>query len=142
MKFPRNARIFRGQLDVAPFATVFFLLVIFMLLGSLVYTPGIRVELPIADDLAGTDAPTVSVAVDRNGGLFFENERVGDNDLTARLRQRVSEYPKPPVLIVQADKSVAYNEIIRVTLLARAAGISEAHLAVLPRPVERGLSTR
>ena len=26
MKFPRNARIFRGQLDAAPFAAVFFLL--------------------------------------------------------------------------------------------------------------------
>ena len=42
MKFPRNARIFRGQLDAAPFAAVFFLLVIFMMLGSLVYTPGAR----------------------------------------------------------------------------------------------------
>lgn len=40
MRFARNARIFRGQLDAAPFAAVFFLLVIFMMLGSLVYTPG------------------------------------------------------------------------------------------------------
>ena len=44
MKFPRNARIFRGQLDAAPFAAVFFLLVIFMMLGSLVYTPGARLR--------------------------------------------------------------------------------------------------
>jgi hypothetical protein len=40
MKFPRNARIFRGQLDAAPFAAVLFLLVIFLMLGSLVYTTG------------------------------------------------------------------------------------------------------
>ena len=40
MKFPRNARILRSQLDAAPFAAVFFLLVIFMMLGSLVLYAG------------------------------------------------------------------------------------------------------
>ena len=30
MRFPRNLRIFRGQLDFTPFASVFFLLVIFV----------------------------------------------------------------------------------------------------------------
>jgi len=34
MKFPRNARIFRGQLDAAPFAAVFFLLVLLLMLGT------------------------------------------------------------------------------------------------------------
>ena len=48
MKFPRNARIFRGQLDAAPFASVFFLLVIFVMLGSVLQTPGVRVDLPQA----------------------------------------------------------------------------------------------
>ena len=47
MKFARNARLLRSQLDVAPFAAVFFLLVIFMMLGSLVYTPGARLELQL-----------------------------------------------------------------------------------------------
>jgi biopolymer transport protein ExbD len=55
MKFPRNARIFSSQLDAAPFATVAFLLVIFMMLGSLVYTPGVHIQLPVAEGLAGTD---------------------------------------------------------------------------------------
>jgi len=66
MKFPRNAKIFRGHLDVAPFAGVFFLLVMLMMLASLVYTPGARLELrlPRADGLPGTDKPSVSVAID------------------------------------------------------------------------------
>jgi hypothetical protein len=41
MKFPRNARIFRGQLDAAPFAIVFSCLLLFLLLSSLLYTPGV-----------------------------------------------------------------------------------------------------
>ena len=46
MKFPRNARISRGHLDAAPFAGVLFCLLIFLLLASLVYTPGVLINLP------------------------------------------------------------------------------------------------
>jgi biopolymer transport protein ExbD len=135
MKFPRNARIFRGQLDAAPFATVFFLLVIFLMLGSLVYTPGIHVQLPTANDLPGTDKPPVSVALDKAGQLYFENQWIGESELKLRLRKLATESPKPLVLILQADEAVAYNNIIRVAMLAREAGISEALLATLPRSV-------
>ena len=36
MKFPRNAKIIRSHFDAAPFAAVFFLLVIFLMLGALI----------------------------------------------------------------------------------------------------------
>ena len=78
MKLPRNARIFRGRLDAAPFATVLFLLLLFVMLTSLVYTPGIRVplDLPTAGDLPGTDKLTIAVAIDASGHLYFENEPI------------------------------------------------------------------
>jgi hypothetical protein len=46
MRFPRNAKMFRGQMDAAPFAGVFFLLTLFVLLASFTYTPGVRLRLP------------------------------------------------------------------------------------------------
>jgi len=138
MKFPRNARIFRGQLDVAPFAAVFFLLAMFIMLGSLVYTPGIHVRLPVADGFPGTDKPSVAVAVDRNGRLYFENQGIEEADLKARLHKTVSSSAKPLVLVVQADEGVPYHEIVRLTLIAREAGIDEALLATLPRPIPAG----
>src|SRR5262245_19931708 len=98
MKFPRNARIFRGQLDVAPFAAVFFLLVIFLMLSSLVYTPGVRLELPVADNLPGTDKPTVAVAIDKNGRLYFENKWIEQSELSERLRKAASHSPEPLTL--------------------------------------------
>lgn len=45
MRFARHAKIFRGPLDPAPVAGVLLLLMMFMLLGSLVYTPGVLVDL-------------------------------------------------------------------------------------------------
>jgi biopolymer transport protein ExbD len=134
MKFPRNARVFRGQLDAAPFAAVCFLLVIFLMLGSLVYTPGVRLQLPVAHDLPGTDKPTVAVAVDANGRLYFQDQLIEENQLKRRLAMAVKNSSQPLTLLVQADKAVSYDMLVRLTLLAREAGISEAWLATLPRP--------
>jgi len=78
MKFPRNARIFRGQLDAAPFVAVFFLLVMFLMLGSLMYTPGVKLELPSAEELPSTDKPTVSVAIDSAGRYYFDNQLIAE----------------------------------------------------------------
>jgi biopolymer transport protein ExbD len=135
MKFTRNARIVRGQLDVAPFAAVFFLLVMFMMLGSLVYTPGARLQLqlPRADGLPGTDKPTVSVAVDGDGRLYYENQWIEETTLQGRLREAANKSPEPLTLVVQADKSVSFETCLRLALLARDAGITEALLATLPR---------
>jgi biopolymer transport protein ExbD len=134
MRFPRNARLLRGQLDAAPFASVFFLLVIFMMLGSLIYTPGARLQLqlPRADNLPGTDKPTVWVAMDADGHLYYENQRIEENDLRLRLQAAVKKSAEPLTLVVAADKSVSYDRCLHLALLAREAGISEALLATLP----------
>lgn len=134
MKFPRNARIFRGQLDAAPFAAVFFLLIIFLMLSTLVYTPGVRLRLPVAGDLPGTDKPTVAVAVDAQGRLYFENHLIGETQLAERLRKAAVESPKALALIVQADQDVRNDTLVKLAMLAREAGLTEAWLATLPRP--------
>jgi biopolymer transport protein ExbD len=136
VKFPRNARIFRGQLDAAPFATVFFLLVMFMMLGSLVYTPGVHLQLPVADDLPGVDMPHVSVALDKNGRLYFESTNVEEAELVVKLRKAVSaRAPQPVTLVVQADEAVSWKMLLRLRMLARDAGISDAMMATLPREI-------
>jgi biopolymer transport protein ExbD len=134
MRFRRNAHIFRGQLDVAPFAAVFFLLVIFLMTSSLVYTPGVRLQLPLAADLPGWDQPSVSVAIDKNGRLYFDNQWIAEDELRGRLRTLAKGASQPLTLLVHADKEATYEMILRLRLLARDAGIPEAFLATLPRP--------
>lgn len=136
MRFRRNVRIPRGQLDAAPYAAVFFLLVIFMMLATLVYTPGARLELqlPQADGLPGTDKTAVYVAIDADGRLYYDNQWIEENDLRRQLQEVVKKSPEPLTLVVRADKAVSYEKCLRLALLARDAGISEALLATLPRP--------
>ena len=139
MKFARNARILRSQLDAAPFVAVFFLLVIFMMLGSLIYTPGARLELqlPQGKGLPGTDKPTVSVAIDADGRLYYQNQWIDEKALLSRLQQAVKKSPEPLTLVVQADERVTHGRVIRLELLAREAGIPEALQATLPGPMAR-----
>ena len=134
MKFPRSVKIFRGQLDAAPFAGVFFLLVMFLLLASLMHTPGVKIKLPVAADLPGADGPTLTVAVDANGRFYFENQLISEGELSKRLGAAAKKTSKPLTIVVQADEAVRNDTLIHLTLLARDAGIYEAMLATLPRP--------
>jgi len=54
MRYPRNAKIFRGQLDVAPFIGVFFLLLLFVVMASLLYMPGLPVYLSGGESVGRT----------------------------------------------------------------------------------------
>ena len=99
------------------------------------YTPGVRLNLPVASDLPGSDKATVAVAVDPNGQLYFENQCIPEEQLRERLRALVISSAEPLTLVVQADKDVRDEQLVRLALLAREAGFADAWLATLPRPL-------
>ena len=133
MKFPRNAKILRSHFDVAPFAAVFFCLVIFLLLGALIPTAGIPLQPPAADNLPGIERPTVAMAVDNQERLYFENQIVTERVLKTSLASAASAAREPLTLIIHADTAVSYGILARLSLLARDCGITNALLATLPR---------
>jgi biopolymer transport protein ExbD len=138
MKFPRNAKIFRGQLDVAPFAGVFFILVMFLLLATLIYTPGVTIDLPVSSaEATVVQGPRVAVAVDKNGRLIYENQLIEARDLKLRLQMAVAESPEPLTLVVMADKAAEYQMCVSLAELARSAGIKKAQMVTLSRPFDR-----
>jgi biopolymer transport protein TolR len=132
MKFPRNVRLLRSALDVAPFAVVFFLLIIFLMLVAFLPTPGLSLHLPAAGDLPGTDNPTVAVAIDAQGRLFFANQIVTENELKSDLAASLKNSGETLTLVVQADKTVSYGQLVHLTMVARDAGIRDVLLATLP----------
>ena len=133
MRFPRQAKIFHGQLEVAPFAGMFFLLAIFLLLhSSLVLPTGVQLQLPDSGDWPGADAATITVAIDANELFYFENQVIAEKDLQARLTDLKNRASEPLTLVVLADKSVSLDTFMRLERLAHAAGITSAVLAGRP----------
>ena len=133
MKFPRRAKLFRNPFDMTAYAAVFFLMVIFLVLGAQRYTPGVKIQLPVAGELPGTDKPTVTVAMDESGFYYFNNQMIEEAALKAELTNAVSAAAEPLILVIQADRAVRQERVVRLALLARDAGIPEALLATLPR---------
>ena len=133
MRFPHQAKIFRGQLDAAPFVGVFFLIIVFLLLNSgLVFTPGVPIQLPEGVNLPGTDKPTAVVAVDESGHFYFENQACDEARLRERLQAAVERSRVPITLVVQGHKDARHGVVVRLSTLARAVGIREMLLAVRP----------
>jgi biopolymer transport protein ExbD len=132
MRLPRNHKIFRGQLDAAPFAAVFFLLCVFLVFNSgLVFTPGVPMKLPVAGELPGLTNQAVVVAVAANGILFYENQVTPENELKVRLRS-AAKNGGPLTLVLQADVDVRYEKLVELCLMARDAGIQNTWFATRP----------
>ena len=135
MKFPRNAKIIRSHFDVAPFAAVFFLLLIFLMIQGLIPTKGIPMQSlhpPVAADLPGVDTPSVAMAVDAQERLYFENKQVDESVLKTGLMAATSRFHGPLTLVIHADKAASWDRLAQLSLLARDCGITNAVLATLP----------
>lgn len=134
MRYPRNVRMFHGPLDASGFFSVAFLLVLFLgLQSTLVFTPGAKINLPPADGFSGATNPTVSVAVDRAGKLYFHNQLIAEDELTKRLAAAVqASVGKALTLVVQADQDANYAALVRLGRLAREAGFREVLLGTRP----------
>ena len=133
MKFPHSTKIFRGQLDAAPFLGVFFLLIIFLLLNSaFVSTSGVPITLPEGVNLPGPDKATAAVAVDEGGHFYFENQLCDVARLKQRLQDAVARSHQPITLVVQADKATKIEVLATLSVLARSLGIRDMLLAVRP----------
>ena len=133
MRYPRNRQIFRGQLDVAAFAGVLFILLVFVLLHTrLVFTPGVPIRLPEAEELSGIIGHTIVVAVDASGQYYFDNQLTHERLLERRLAEEVTKSREAVTLVIQADKAVSWENLARLGLLARRAGVKDAVLATRP----------
>jgi len=140
MRFPHNTRIFRGQIEAAPFISVFFLLVIFLILqSSFVFTPGLPIQLPVGEGLPGAENPTVSVAVDASGNFYFDNQICDEARLRDQLIAAVTANQEPVTLVVLAHQDAKVDVLLRLGSLASSIGIRNVLQAVRPpvrpRPV-------
>ena len=134
MRFPRSIKPFRGQLEIAPFISVAFLLAVLLMFGSsLVFTPGIPVHLPETAELPGTSNPTLTVAVDAAGHLYYANQITDEARLREKLTAAVDQSKEPITLVVQMDQQAAHGITVRLGLLAREAGIRDLLYGVRPQ---------
>ncbi|MCI0540445.1 MAG: biopolymer transporter ExbD [Verrucomicrobiales bacterium] len=127
MRFPRNAKIFRGHLDAAPFACLLFVLVIMLLLTwRLAFTAGVSINLPaVGQDLPGVANPIVVIVVDVDGQLHYKHEVVPEEKLVADLKLAVQQSTQPLTLAIHADRNVKLEAALRIAAAVRKIGFQQ-----------------
>jgi biopolymer transport protein ExbD len=135
VRFERKLKPITGRLDIAPFAGVCLLLILFLTLHSrLAPPPGIQIRLPESASASPMGAAnlTLVVAVDREEVLYYDHQVIKEPDLKLRLTARVREAKEPVAVLVQADEAVRQAAVVRVAAIARAAGAQEVVIATRP----------
>lgn len=121
-------------MDGTAFASLLALIFLFFLLqSSLVFKPGISIELPspTAMELPGITGPTIVVGVDHNGQYYFDGKIISNKDLLQQLIQVHKKLPET-VVIIAADRATQLETLATLNTLTYQAGLQTTLLATKP----------
>jgi biopolymer transport protein ExbD len=123
MRYPRNIKIFRGGVDAAPFAGLFFATVLFLvLLYSHVFFPGVPIALSDAEGPPEANERTVTVL--RDGTVRFLGENLDLAGLRVALREGVQRGDLPKRVVMESEPGAAERLQKQVENLLKDAGLS------------------
>lgn len=122
MRYPRNAKIFRGQIDAAPFAGLFFLLVLMLFIFSThVFVPGVQVVVEDKGPLPDLTDRTLQVEPEV---IRYKGEEHTLETFERTIRQEARAGAVPPRLRFLADPKTDAAVIQRIENLALEFGIN------------------
>ena len=111
-----------GAPDLIPFVNVFFLLLVFFMIGSsFVPISGIPVNLPEAPSVSKYSARKYIITLDRNGRIYFNDEMVDNlKQLRGKLRASVARNAddERDSVVLRADRSNNVETISQIMALA------------------------
>jgi biopolymer transport protein ExbD len=123
MRYSRNIKIFRGGVDAAPFASLFFLVVLFvMLFYSHVFFPGVPIKL--VEEEPPPEMPARTVKVHASGTIQFLG---GSYDLSGFKNELLSRSQKgtlPRRVLIETEPTANPRTANQVENLLKGAGIA------------------
>ena len=120
MKFKRRVAIFSGHLELTPLVDVVLLLLIFFVLtSSLIFSPGLKVDLP--ESAASTDVQTTDlvVTITEKNEVYFRDKLIspleGHEQLRTELRKvKLAHGDETPRLIINADEKIPWGRVFHI----------------------------
>jgi biopolymer transport protein ExbD len=124
-----------AAINTTPLVDVMLVLLIIFLITIPVVTHTVPLQLPKeANQPTITQPGNVTIAVDRNGQVWWNEESAGPRmDLAARLDRAAAQVPQPE-LHIRGDRDVAYEHVGRVLAAAQKAGIAKVSFITEPPP--------
>jgi biopolymer transport protein ExbD len=121
-----------SEINVTPLVDVMLVLLVVFIVTTPLLTHSIKVELPQARAQSNPEKPeTVTVAIDGQGRLFWNNHPIDRAELARRLQQ-AGQGRNPPAVHVRAHRDTRYQLIAEVMAEANRAKIERVGLVTNP----------
>ena len=109
-------------INIAPLVDVIFLLVIFFAVSTtFLETAGLKLELPTSSSTADQELKELTVLLDTDGRIMFEDEVLDVQRLGPRLRTALAERERK-LVVLRADKATSHGDVVRLMDVIREAG--------------------
>ncbi|BBN82521.1 hypothetical protein PA25_25060 [Pseudoalteromonas sp. A25] len=121
----------KGQdIDLAPLLDVVFILLIFFIVTTVfVKETGVDVDKPTAVSSQNLQKSVLMIAITSSGEVMYGGTNIGIQGIRSTLMQAVKSEQRP--LIIQADKQVKTELLVKVIDQAKLAGLSDISLATM-----------
>lgn len=112
-----------SDINMVPLIDVMLVLLIIFIITVPVLTHSVKLDLPRADNTPNLIKPeTVNLSVTTDGSVFWNDERVSDEQLAQRLEAAAKVEPQPEVFI-RGDRKVEYERVAQVMATVQRSGV-------------------
>ena len=127
-----------SEVNILPLIDVLFAILIFFMLSSIVFTEKnkITVQRPTNSDVeqAGKAKKLITITLIKNKKLYLEDEEIGADKLSERLKL-ISKDGSIDQVLIDADKTSTYGDVMKILEIVKEAGLNSIGLAVNKRNV-------
>ena len=127
-----------SEINILPLIDVLFAILIFFMLSSIVLTEKnkITVQRPTNSyvEKVSKAKKLITITLIKNKKLYLEDEEIGADKLSERLKL-ISKNESIEQVLIDADKTSAYGDIIEILEIVKEAGLNSIGLAVNKRNV-------
>lgn len=112
-----------SEINMIPLVDIMLVLLIIFIITVPVVTHSVNLDLPRAENVRNEPRPqTVTLSVDADGQLHWNDEPVLAAELETRLAAAAASEPQPEIHI-RGDRRVDYEHVIGVMAAAQRAGV-------------------
>ena len=124
-----------SAINTTPLVDVMLVLLIIFLITIPVVTQTVPLELPKETNQPRITKPeNINLSVDKDGGVFWNEQRIGNNDRLVEKLKQISVVDPQPEIQIRGDGNARYEHVGRVVLACQRAGIVKIGFITEPPP--------
>ena len=134
----RRPRRFMNQINVVPYIDVMLVLLIIFMVTAPLINPG-QIELPSVGQSLKPPVAPLEVEIRKDNSLHLRDReksnatrRVSQDELVGAIREQQERNPEQSV-VISADKSVRYEEVLKVMDVLQSNHVKKVGLLAKPR---------